>query len=156
MLRLVREDVIIVGRDGGKVLVLDLESGEVVATLDCDAGTRPVGAFIRACGRGQALFAGDGVEVVKARSRVSRSRSAGHFESAANPTYRVTNAMRQARNLERQLVEMRILDKRMQARQEAMARSNLSPIPQPVISPPAAEQPAPSPAPSEVAEQTEA
>lgn len=130
-----RQDVISVPAKGGVLSVVDSVTGEFVRELPVPAGCYSVGALVRACRRGQRLVSSGGVTVIERSAGGYAQRSQSHFESAANPSYRVTNAMRLARNLEANLRRQEVLERAVTAKLEALKRAGENEIPLPVNPP---------------------
>lgn len=137
-LALRRQDTLCVSGTSGSVSIMELDTGEVVGELAVPRGSYTVGALIRNARRGRILIAGNGVKVIRASAGGYAQRGDGHFESAANPSYRVTNAMRLARNLEASLRRQEVLERSVTAKLEALKRAGENQIPLPV-DPPEAE-----------------
>lgn len=114
---------------GATLSILDLASGEFVETISVPVGTYTVGALVRACRRGQVLVPDKGVRVLPASRGGYLQHSDGHFESAANPVFRVTNAMRQARQIELKLRSLEVAEKRNSAALRALERAGQPAIP---------------------------
>lgn len=124
-----RQDVISVPAKGGILSVVDSLTGEFVRELPVPAGCYSVGALVRACRRGQRLVSAGGVTVIERSAGGYAQQHESHFESAANPTYRVTNAMRMARNLEASMRRMEMLERVATKRHEALIRATENVIP---------------------------
>lgn len=137
-----RHDVISVPAKGGVLSIVDSVTGEFVRELPVPAGCYSVGALVRACRRGQHLVSAGGVTVIERSAGGYVQRGQGHFESAANPSYRVTNAMRLARNLEANLRRQEVLERAVTAKLEALKRAGENEIPLPATPPAAPVAPA--------------
>lgn len=113
--------VVTAGPDGG-ILLLVSPDGELMAQLFVPPGRHRGSQWCDLVAEGQILEAGEGVVCFSPPSRLVRVQGVGMFESAANPDFRVTNAMRDARDMEIRLSVIEARERASEARLLAMDR----------------------------------
>lgn len=126
MQELNRNSIIVASAAGG-TLDLVSEDGEILATFPVAPGRSKATRWLDLVGPGQELQAGDGVVVLEPSHRI-RLMDFGEeaFTSAANPTFRVTNAARQAREMDRRLRKLEVTQSRLSAKEAVLDRVQAS------------------------------
>lgn len=110
-----------IGPKGGSVSFVDDETGEVRLEIPLQPGVHPVSRFVRLRRAGERMIP-SGREVATVGVQ-SVHRSAGHYDSAANPHFKVSAAQRQVREMMRMMGRTEALARRTAKAQQAMARA---------------------------------
>lgn len=131
------------GPKGGLLQVFDPETGEVLSEHSLSSGPHPMAELARLAGA--RAWDVSGGHWLAPRGNMQTCKPDGQFESAANPTFRVSPAQRQARELRRMLARTEALQRRTQKQLQAIERARAAPH---VVDAPA---PASTPAPADAA-----
>ncbi|SLN24713.1 hypothetical protein PSM7751_00848 [Pseudooceanicola marinus] len=144
-----------VSANGGKVDIIDLQSGEVLADVSVPPGIQPTGPYLDLVPYGAQLQVGpeSGLAVLEPRSLTSISKSPLRHQSGANPDFQPTSASRMERELRLQIARMKSLNdgaERRQRKLDQIERIPNAPMedPAPVVEPSPAPAPEPNPEPA--------
>lgn len=110
-----------VGPKGGSVDIVDKATGEVLRSLPVAPGSYPVARFARYLFSNEALVL-PGV-VLATQGNTETCKPVGQFESAANPSFRMSPAARQLRDMKTMLARSEALAKRTEKAARAIARA---------------------------------
>lgn len=137
-----------VSASGGKVDVIDLESGECLAEVSVPPGIQPTGPYLDLVPVGAQLQVGpkSGLSLLFPRSLTGVSTSPRRYESGANPDFQPTSASRMERELRVTLSRLQNTEKRLEARERSL--SSVSRGPKPKQPDPVIEDNTPTPAPA--------
>lgn len=122
MQELNRNTILATGKGGG---TLDLVShdGEILAQFFVAEGRSKATRWLDLVGPGQELQVGDNIVALEPSHRIYVQDFGDEaFTSAANPEFRVTNAMRQARELDRRLRKLEVTQSRLAAKEAVLDR----------------------------------
>lgn len=114
-----------VGPDGGALTGIDPNTGEILTMQDLEPRPYPAAELRRLCGA--LAFTVSGGEWLKSRGNFASIRCEGHFESSANPSFRVSPAARQAKEIARMLSRTEALQKRTAKQLKALKRAKTAP-----------------------------
>lgn len=139
--RLSRNSLVLASDGGGEILI-----GKTPYYVP--AGTHNPGQYLALSG-GEPVRPGKGVVFIDKPSQARDLESVQPFGSAANPNFKISNAVRLNRELERKMHSLEALTRRQEAAAAAFVRGRSEPEPEPEPEP--APQPAPvEPAPAKV------
>lgn len=128
-----------VGPKGGLLALID-GNGEVIAELPLLPGAHAMASFSRIAGA--RLWDASGGKWVTQTGNVQTCKPVGQFESAANPSFRVSPAQRQIADIKRMMARTEALHKRTLKAARAMERAKAAPAPAQLSAPvPLADQP---------------
>lgn len=107
---------------GGEIHLV--EDGELLATFACPAGRSDASLYLALVDAGQQLVAGDGVVIFEPKRNITiQHYGARAYETSANPDFQVTNATRQAREMEIRFQRLEALERSAQVRDRASIRA---------------------------------
>jgi len=115
-----------VGPKGGLLSLVDLD-GEVIAELPLLPGVHAMATFARIAGA--RVWITSGGKWVTQTGNVRTCKPVGQFESAANPSFRVSPAQRQIADIKRMMARTEALHKRTLKAARAMERAKAAPAP---------------------------
>lgn len=118
---------LVVGPKGATVSFLDAESGEVLLDVPLGQGVYPLAFFARFGLPGAHIAAP--TAFVAPRGNMETVKPRGQYESAANPSFRVSPAQRQLREMKRMMTRTSALEKRVSKAAEALKRAKAA-VPQ--------------------------
>ena len=125
--RISRSTVIVAPPQGG-VISLVSDEGELLVDFPIAPGQHSAGKFLRHVQPGTALHLGSGVVALPPVHRLFRDHFGEQaFESAANPHFKVTTAQRMALQLDRQLRQVNVAQRALDARLRAAERAGMAP-----------------------------
>lgn len=127
MQELNRNTIIAASQGGGTLHLVDEGTGEILAEFFVPEGRSKATKWLDLAGPGQELQVGDNVVAIEPSHRI-RIQTFGDeaHASSANPEYRVTNAMRQSRELDRRLLKLEVAASRLRASEEVAERVEAS------------------------------
>lgn len=109
-----------VGPKGGEVHFCD-EDGQIRRTVSLVCGTYATASFQKLRRAGEVVSFPGLMSPLSAKS--ARMRHPGHLDSAANPSFRVSPAQRQAKQLQALMARSEALNRRAQKALQAVKRS---------------------------------
>lgn len=122
-----------VGPKGGSVQFVNAQTGEVGRDVPLAPGVYGAAHFAAMRAYGETYIVQGGV-MVAGRGFAAHIQHPGHYESAANPNFRVSPQQRQQREMLRMMTRTAALATRTQKQMDALQRAKAS-VPQ--IAPPA-------------------
>lgn len=121
---------VFVAPKGGGYINLVTDDGEVLVTFPLEAGEHGAARYLRYEAPDRFLVPAPEVVVLEPANRLLTDHfGEAAFESAANPHFRVTDAMRQAREMEQRLRRVEALETSLRHQARAMARAKADPPP---------------------------
>lgn len=131
MQELKRSTVLAAPKGGGHLDLVDQETGEILAQFYVPEGRSRATKWLDLAGPGQEIQIGDNLVALEPSHRIQvQDFGEQAFSSAANPSFRVTNSMRAARELDRRLKSLEAQASRSRAIEEAQARAAALPADQ--------------------------
>lgn len=124
----------LVGPKGGNLQFVDRQTGEVLRELHLPEGFYPLARFASLRGAGETLILPG--HVLASQGNTLTCKPIGQFESAANPSFRVSPADRQIKAMKRMMARTEALAKRASKALQATKRAKAA-VPQ--IAAPAAD-----------------
>lgn len=118
---------LVVGPKGASVSFLDRDSGEVLLDIPLSQGVYPLAFFARFGLPGAQIAAP--TAFVSPRGNMETVKPRGQYESAANPSFRVSPAQRQLREMQRMMTRTSAWEKRLAKAAQAMKRAKAA-VPQ--------------------------
>lgn len=121
-----------VGPKGGLLALIDRD-GEVTVELPLLPGAHAMATFARIAGA--SLWDASGGKWVVQTGNAESCKPVGQFDSAANPSFRVSPAARQVREIKRMMARTEALAKRAAKAARAMERAKAAPPPAQIAAP---------------------
>lgn len=122
----------LIGPKGGAVSFVDQTTGEV-REIPLSPGLHSLAKFAPMRQSGEAISV-PGL-LLHSRGNVETCKPHGQFETSANPSFRVSAAARQVREIKRMMLRTEALSKRTAKMQKAMARAKAPPAPAQIAAP---------------------